>query len=255
MCSETSFPVGQWPCRADLFSCFRGSCLSSFCYGFQLRHNGWCAFQTTQQYPSLLHHSISAWRWAIFCPVLMFPGILAPSLVPAGPGPGINHAFPDQAALVHWPRHYRGQWLMPFWLQARHPKPLPAHPPSQHFDYNTFWKTQKPIKTIKNQNPIKPEIPKLDEIQAMTVWNLMTWKYFVLCFQQPSILDKVFDVERNTHFNWSPDESPLLYDDELCWDSKCSPDGSGCVEMVKYGRVISCYSMILCGAVYCMKQF
>ena len=132
----------------------------------------------------------------------MFPGILAPSLVPAGPGPGINHAFPDQAALVHWPRHYRGQWLMPFWLQARHPKPLPAHQPGQHFDYNTFWKTPKPKEkewlNIKSQN------------------------------------------------YWSSVEIPLPHDDERCWDSKCSPDGSGCREMVKYWRVTSWDCMILC---------
>ena len=58
---------------------------------------------------ALRHSTLSAWRRAIFCAVLMFPGILAPGLVPGGPGPGINHAFPDQAARVQRPRHYRGQ--------------------------------------------------------------------------------------------------------------------------------------------------
>ena len=89
---------GGVPCRADLFSCFRGSCLSSFCHGSN------CGTALV-----LVHSTLSAWRRAIFCAVLMFPGILAPGLVPGGPGPGINHAFPDQAGLVHRPRHYRGQ--------------------------------------------------------------------------------------------------------------------------------------------------
>ena len=100
--AKTSFlhvwSVAVVACRADLFSCFRGSCLSSFCHGPSN-----CGTLT-----SALHNT-TAWRGAIFCPVLMFPGILAPGLVPAGPGPGINHAFPDQAARVHRPRHYRGQ--------------------------------------------------------------------------------------------------------------------------------------------------
>ena len=97
---------------------------------------------------ALRHSTLSAWRRAIFCAVLMFPGILAPGLVPGGPGPGINHAFPDQAARVQRPRHYRGQWLMPFWLQTHQTKPLAA---AHHHPANTLTTTPsantKPDKT------------------------------------------------------------------------------------------------------------
>ena len=102
--AKSHFKLVSWLCRSiftfprilSVFILLRFASIVPQCSSFH-------------QYLIFSYTTLSAWRGTIFCAVLMFPGMLAPRLVPGGPGPGINHAFPDQAARVHWPRHYRGQ--------------------------------------------------------------------------------------------------------------------------------------------------